>query len=924
MSEKLLKSIGELLNEEKWTRATLNNYTVNNFKDLDEILGQVTEAEVEEEVGELCDEHLQHTKNSIIALYLSGVLNLSRQTVDDTNLIMLISIFTDNHKWGIVEYLCERILEFGENKVALRTLAECHNNENQPERMYEVWERLIRVDYEEADIVKHLAERKEKEGALEDAVSYYKKALHRYINKKLFTNIKEIWNKLLALAPEETEFFYHAEGKIAKSVSEDRAVQLLTDLYPYFKEHEKWDIAIDILKRILSYDGKNVWARKEITECFRGKFAHHSHLEEYVKLSNLTQSWRNVHDAIADFEKHISFDAGNFVFHRSWGVGLIRSIKDDEILIDFVKKRGHTMSLKMAVSALNILPKEHIWVLKSTWKKEKLQAQVKKNPSWALKVVIRSYENAADMKKIKAELVPSVLTQNEWSSWSTKAREVLKTDESFGNLPDRLDHYVVRDQPISLEEKTFNKFKAEKNYFDRVKTLGDFLNYVGRDENSDADTDFFREMFDYFVGFLKSSTAVNEFVVCSNLLVRKIVAEHPYLNPGVNLNFRELYSQIQNVEELFSRIDNTDLKREFLSQVRRNIREWEDVYVRLFPLFLSKDVINELARAGQDDRLAGLFQSLFSSYRDNREGFVWMARNCIEDEWFKKVTVEYEKILIGMIHLLDITFRDIGNRKDASTNRKINKQIQTFLFKDSHLPDFVSQTDEDSLVRIYSLVEDVKELDPAIKLELRHKILERFPEFKFFAADKGKESVSRGSFFVIAASYEAKQRSLVHIQQVEVPANSREIGVAREYGDLRENAEYKAAKERQDILNTTVGRLNEELERAQVISTNDVDIETISYGTQVTLKDLDTGKSEKFTIMGPWESNPNDGIISYLSPLGNELYGAAVGNELNFIINERPYNFRVEEIVLADFDKISDQVRAAEALDIEAKSGVES
>ena len=69
-----------------------------------------------------------------------------------------------------------------------------------------------------------------------------------------------------------------------------------------------------------------MWARKEITECYREKFKDHSQLAEYIRISNLTQSWRNVHDAIADFEKHISFDAGNFVCHRSWGIGRIREL----------------------------------------------------------------------------------------------------------------------------------------------------------------------------------------------------------------------------------------------------------------------------------------------------------------------------------------------------------------------------------------------------------------------------------------------------------------------------------------------------------------------------------------------------------------------------------------------------------------------
>ena len=78
MSEALLKHVQELLNEEKWTRATLSNYSTNQFKELDQILKEAKEKRAYDEVKQLCDEHLGHTKNSIIALYLSGMIALSR------------------------------------------------------------------------------------------------------------------------------------------------------------------------------------------------------------------------------------------------------------------------------------------------------------------------------------------------------------------------------------------------------------------------------------------------------------------------------------------------------------------------------------------------------------------------------------------------------------------------------------------------------------------------------------------------------------------------------------------------------------------------------------------------------------------------------------------------------------------------------
>ena len=106
----IAKKLQEMLNEEKWTRATLSGYSVNHLKEMDTLFREAAAAKVVDEVLEVCDEHMTHTKNSIIALYLSGIISLSRQQIDDSNMVALIDIFADNRKWNIVEYICQRIL----------------------------------------------------------------------------------------------------------------------------------------------------------------------------------------------------------------------------------------------------------------------------------------------------------------------------------------------------------------------------------------------------------------------------------------------------------------------------------------------------------------------------------------------------------------------------------------------------------------------------------------------------------------------------------------------------------------------------------------------------------------------------------------------------------------------------------------------
>ncbi len=894
MSENLLKSVNELLNEEKWTRATLNSYTISHFQELDTRIRETIQAEAQDKVLEMCEEHLKHTRNSIIALYLSGIISLGKQLVDDSNLVVLINIFVDNHKWNIVEFLCNRILEYGENKFALKTLADCYENKNDQEQKFRIWERYIKVDYEDADIVKLLAEKKEQDGDLANAIEYYKKALHRFINKKMFSNVKEIWEKLITFIPDEVDFFFAIERKIVKVLSGERAAALLNYLVPHFVKKEDWDTTIELLKRVLSYEPKNAAARKQIVEAFRNKYLKHSQLEEYLRISNLNQSWRNVHEAIADFEKHIAFDLGNYVYHSSWKIGKIVSIKDDQFVIDFAGKAGHKMSLKMAVNALKILAPDHIWVLSSTMPKDKLKSRIKEDPAWALKAIIRSFNNAADMKLIKEQLTPELLSNSEWSKWSAEARRLLKTDSAFGNIPDKLDRFTVRDKPIAFEEKTYNKFKAEKNFFDRVQTIREFL------ENVEPDSDYFAEMLGYFTGFLKSFSTVTEYTLASFLLVQRIVSIFPYLNPGLDFTFADLLKDIQNYEEMFAKLDDAEIKKSFLQQLKLYHPQWPQIYASLFHGYLNKLIIDELVKSSSWEVLKELIGQIMSRYRELREPFVWVARNLLSEPWFPTMDVRLEKVLIGMIHLLDITFREINNKRDVSFNRKINKQAHDFLFHEGRLLNYILESGEDSIMRLYTLVEDIKELDPNLKINLKHQIRERYPRYQF-PGEQEKEKVSMG-LLVTRRGYEGKQKELRHILENDIPENSKEIGLALSKGDLRENAEYKAALEKQELLKTAASRLQEELQNAQIFTAGQVNTDTVSFGTRVALKNLETGGEELYTLLGPWESDPAKNIISYRSPLGVELLNHKVGEELKFSISDRRFHYAVQGIVKTELD----------------------
>jgi transcription elongation factor GreA len=420
-------------------------------------------------------------------------------------------------------------------------------------------------------------------------------------------------------------------------------------------------------------------------------------------------------------------------------------------------------------------------------------------------------------------------------------------------------------------------------------------------KNVELDSEYFTEMFGYFTAYLRTKGQITEQVAASYLLVKDLVARFPHLGAGLALNFAEIFRSIEDVPSLLMDIRDVKLREEFLRCIQLFIPDWPDIFIKLFPYVLSPSIIVSLKKDGREDKLVAMTRYCFENYRDHRESreaALWLLKNHKNDPWFAEAGLSPERQLIILVHILNIAYRDIENRRDTAENRKINKQAYAMLFKEDMLNSFIDQADGDAILRVYTLIDDVKDLDPADKLSLRNRILQIHPAFKFLG-DTERTTVSRG-LLVTMAKFEEKQRELARIVDVEIPLNSKEIGFAISLGDLRENAEYKAAKEKQDLLNSTAAKLKDEIERAQLFDPAAVNLNRVSFGTKALLVNGSSGESEAYTILGPWESDPDNRIISYLSPLGGALLNKKPGEQFDFSINDEKVSYTVREITAAE------------------------
>jgi transcription elongation GreA/GreB family factor len=150
---------------------------------------------------------------------------------------------------------------------------------------------------------------------------------------------------------------------------------------------------------------------------------------------------------------------------------------------------------------------------------------------------------------------------------------------------------------------------------------------------------------------------------------------------------------------------------------------------------------------------------------------------------------------------------------------------------------------------------------------VREALLMKFPELR---------APAREYLYATAESIETRRAELVRLKQVELPANAQAMKTAKEHGDLRENFEYQATRQKHEYLSARIASLSDELSRTRPLDPSRIDTSEVRVGTRVRFRD-DTGAEREATILGPWDSKPEELIYSYESEFARHLLGKKTG-----------------------------------------------
>ncbi|MES2274342.1 MAG: GreA/GreB family elongation factor, partial [Chlamydiota bacterium] len=611
------------------------------------------------------------------------------------------------------------------------------------------------------------------------------------------------------------------------------------------------------------------------TEYLKTKFASDPLLNEKFRLIGLRNRER-FQSAIRNFELLTHMKKGNFVFHTGgWGIGEITdvSLVREELNLEFEHVIGpQHLSFEKAFKTLLPLPHDHFYA-RRFGKPDELEKEARENPSEVLRLMLRDLgpKTAAE---IKDELCDLVIPAEDWNRWWQTARAKLKKDTKIESPKELKDVFRIRLEDVPHEVALHKALETKPGVNAMIQMVYAFLrDFPETLKNIEFKASLETRFKDLLVNEqLSDSQKIQVFFFLEDLSGLK-----------GSSGIADLIAQMQAVPDVIGNIEVMGFQKRALQQIRKVRKEdWAEIYLDLIfsvdQNLLRDFILSELDSPQTRDALKVKLNTLLIHPLSFPDILVWYFQKIID----KKSKLPFSepdgknRFFEGLLIVLDYL-------EQKPQHRDLAKKIITLLTADRY-----------KIVRDilqHSSLEEVKEyllLSTKCGSLTDHdiKILHSLAEVVHPSLIRVRKEKSEGTTEenIIWTTQEGFQKVQLRIQQiatVETVSNAREIETARALGDLRENAEFKAALEKRDRLQSELKFLSDQAARVRVLTREDVPAEEVGVGSIVHCQDS-KGEHLRFTLLGPWDADPERHILSFQSKLAQAMNGKSIGDKFDF------------------------------------------
>ncbi len=573
---------------------------------------------------------------------------------------------------------------------------------------------------------------------------------------------------------------------------------------------------------------------------------------------------------------------GGCCSHRSWGFGRIKTVDTvfARFTIDFPGKTGHTMDLAFAAESLKPIPKDHILARKAA--DIEGVRQMAAHHLDLIKLVLNSFGGRATADQIQAALVPDVI-RDDWKKWWETTKREMKKDGHFIVPAKKTESVVFQAQETSLQDRVLADFRAAKGLKARVAIVAEVIK-VSSDlkDKTAAANEIISALNADIVSHQRTQPAVALEAIFARDELRHIAGLQPAAGEVTDV---QIWSQDGiKFGPLLEAIPAAKHHRALESFRQANPDRWHDILrgaLNLVSAKLAKEFASLLIHEGKLDLLKETLARLVNQHTASSELLLWFGRERNEDF----VDILGPEVFRAMLTAME---RDQFNEKRSN-------RLRDFILEDQELiGELTASADIEVVKDLTRALQLSPVFDDMDKRSLLARLVKAHPAIQSLIS--GEQTRQESTLLVSWESLERRRGEYQELVQKKIPANSKEIAIARSYGDLRENHEYKAAKEMQKVLMRRKDELETQLTRARGTDFSNAKTDAVNIGTVVQAINLEANQSESFTILGAWDSDPDKGIISYLTPVGQSLLNHKVGDEVEFELHGQKRRHRIEKI----------------------------
>jgi transcription elongation GreA/GreB family factor len=607
-------------------------------------------------------------------------------------------------------------------------------------------------------------------------------------------------------------------------------------------------------------------------------------LEKLVEAGKLTSKAAEKLDALKP---------GTFCLHKSWGFGRIAewNLLLNQILIDFTGKKAHPMQLEYAAENLTLIPAGHFLARKAT-DLAATKKLAKDDPVALVRNILESLDGQATAQQIGEWMVPDLFTEPEWKRWWESARKQLKGSGAFSIPAKKTEPIQIRGEGISHADELIEAFNQARQPKQQLTALEQIVKSHPQFKEPEKQL---QPVITAIENVATRNQKLHPELAFELVLGRDDLLEcFPQLKTthiGLTLG-KLIVDEERRLILILPKLPAAKEKRVLQALPAALGDRWSARALQLMQATHGRMVaqIPHVFRdAGQHAQLQEMLERSVREHSATSEMLVWL---CAErDDWRGLINPE---LLAAILSALE--------REQHSAPGRASK-LQRLLMEDRQLfQDMFGNADvglaRDALRRL-----QLSPLfDELTKRSLLARVVKVFPDLESMIA--GAQPQEKTAPLVVSwSSLEKRKAEYEELVKKKIPENTKEISLARSYGDLSENFEYKAAKQMQAVLVRRRSELEQALQNARGTAFENPDTSRVSIGTIVTVRDKASKKQETYSILGAWDGDPDRHIISYQTAIGQALLGHKAGEVVALNSDHGATQFEIVSIEPAPPDK---------------------